>query len=79
MKTSLHVLIVDDSSTMIQITTDLVRKIGFTDVDTEHDGPSALQRLRQRKYGLVLSDWEMEPMTAKNFLSISQASADSEH
>ncbi|HUZ32088.1 MAG TPA: response regulator [Xanthobacteraceae bacterium] len=65
MKTSLPVLIVDDSSTMIQIIADLVRKNGFTDVDTEHDGPSALQRLRQKQYGLVLSDWEMEPMSGK--------------
>lgn len=52
MNTSLPVLIVDDSSTMIHIIADLVRKIGFTDVDTERDGPSALQRLRQKNTAL---------------------------
>jgi len=61
----LPVLIVDDSPTMTHITAELVRKIGFTDVDSEHDGASALRRLRQKRYGLVLSDWEMEPMNGQ--------------
>ena len=65
LRKSLPVLIVDDSPTMTHIISDLVRKIGFTDVDTEHDGPSALLRLRQKRYGLVLSDWEMKPMSGQ--------------
>jgi len=64
-RNSLPVLIVDDSPTMTHIISELVRKIGFTDVDSEHDGPSALGRLRQKRYGLVLSDWEMEPMSGQ--------------
>ena len=62
---SLPVLVVDDSPTMTQIISNFVRQIGFTDMDIEHDGPSALGRLRQKKYGLVLSDWEMEPMSGE--------------
>jgi two-component system chemotaxis response regulator CheY len=65
MNTSLPVLVVDDSPTMTKIISDLVRKIGFVDVDIEHDGQSALEQLRQKKYGLVLSDWEMEPMSGE--------------
>jgi two-component system chemotaxis response regulator CheY len=63
--TSLSVLVVDDSATMTQIISNFVRQIGLTDVDIVHDGPAALGRLRQKKYGLVLSDWEMEPMSGE--------------
>jgi len=62
---SLPILVVDDSPTMTRIISDLIRKIGFTDIDTEHDGTSALHRLRQKRYGLVLSDWEMKPMSGE--------------
>ena len=53
---------------MTQLISDLVRKVGFNDVDAENDGHSALQRLRHKKYGLVLSDWEMQPMSGEEFL-----------
>lgn len=62
MDTSLPVLVVDDSRTMTTIISRLVRDIGFTDVDAAHDGPAALDQLRQKKYGLLLSDWDMAPM-----------------
>jgi two-component system, chemotaxis family, chemotaxis protein CheY len=62
MDTSLPVLVVDDSRTMTTIISRLVRDIGFTDVDAVHDGLGALDRLRQKKYGLLLSDWDMAPM-----------------
>ena len=68
MNTSLPVLVVDDSPTMTQIISDLVRKVGFADVDIAHDGPSALDQLRHKQYGLVLSDWEMQPMSGEEFL-----------
>ena len=53
---------------MNQIISDLLRKIGFTDVDLEHDAHAALDRLRHKQYGLVLSDWEMQPMSGDEFL-----------
>jgi two-component system chemotaxis response regulator CheY len=68
MNTSLPVLVVDDSLTMTGIISNLLGKIGFADVDIAHDGPSALERLRQKRYGLVLSDWEMEPMSGEQLL-----------
>ncbi len=67
MNTSLPVLVVDDSRTMILLISDFIRKIGFTDVDVVHDGHSALDQLRRKKYGLVLSDWEMQPMSGEEF------------
>jgi len=62
MDTSLPVLVVADSRTMTTIISRLVRDVGFTDVDHVNDGPAALDRLRQKKYGLLLSDWDMAPM-----------------
>ena len=68
MNTSLSVLVVDDSRTMTLMISDLVRKLGFTDVDSAHDGHSALDQLRHKQYGLVFSDWEMQPMSGAEFL-----------
>ncbi len=68
MNTSLPVLIVDDSRTMTLMISGMVRKLGFTDVDVAHDGSSALDQLRGKQYGLVLSDWEMQPMNGEELL-----------
>lgn len=62
MDTSLPVLVVDDSRTMTTIISRLARDLGFTDVDHVNDGPAALERLGKKKYGLLLSDWDMAPM-----------------
>ena len=62
MDLSLPVLVVDDSRTMTTIIAKLVREVGFTDVDQANDGPTALDRMRTKKYGLLLSDWDMAPM-----------------
>ena len=68
MNTAIPVLVVDDSHTMGVIISDFLRKLGFADVDVAHDGQSALDRLHDKQYGLVLSDWEMHPMSGEQFL-----------
>ncbi len=65
---SMPVLVVDDYSTMVRIIRNLLRQVGFTHVDDACDGLSALRRLRQQNYGLVISDWNMEPMTGYELL-----------
>jgi two-component system chemotaxis response regulator CheY len=65
---SMPVLVVDDYSTMVRIIRNLLAQIGFADVDDAKDGESALQKLRSKKYGLVISDWNMEPMTGYDLL-----------
>lgn len=62
------VLIVDDYKTMLRIIRNLLKQIGFQNVDEATDGQVALERLRQRQYGLVISDWNMEPMTGLDLL-----------
>jgi two-component system, chemotaxis family, chemotaxis protein CheY len=65
---SMPVLVVDDYSTMVRIIRNLLAQIGFADVDDAKDGTSALEKLRAKKYGLVISDWNMEPMTGYDLL-----------
>ena len=65
---SMPVLVVDDYNTMIRIIRNLLRQLGFEDVDDASDGTAALAKLRARKYGLVISDWNMEPMTGYGLL-----------
>ena len=65
---SMPVLVVDDYNTMVRIIRNLLRQIGFEDVDEANDGASALAKLRARRYGLVISDWNMEPMSGYELL-----------
>jgi two-component system chemotaxis response regulator CheY len=65
---SMPVLVVDDYNTMIRIIRNLLKQLGFEDVDDASDGSAALTKLRGKKYGLVISDWNMEPMTGYELL-----------
>jgi two-component system, chemotaxis family, chemotaxis protein CheY len=65
---SMPVLVVDDYSTMVRIIRNLLRQLGFADVDDARDGASALEKMHLRRYGLVISDWNMEPMTGYDLL-----------
>ena len=66
--TSISVLVVDDSPTIVHLISDLLRKIGFKDVDGVHGGTTALPNMKIRGYGLVISDWHMEPMNGLELL-----------
>ena len=65
---AMPVLVVDDYNTMIRIIRNLLKQIGFSDIDDAADGSAALARMREKKYGLVISDWNMEPMTGYELL-----------
>jgi two-component system chemotaxis response regulator CheY len=65
---SMPILVVDDYSTMIRIIRNLLKQLGFEDIDDATDGASALMKMRGKRYGLVISDWNMEPMTGYELL-----------
>src|SRR6516165_885745 len=65
---SMPVLVVDDYSTMIRIIRNLLKQLGFENIDDAADGSAALNKMRGKKYGLVISDWNMEPMTGYDLL-----------
>ncbi|MEM1288468.1 MAG: response regulator [Pseudomonadota bacterium] len=66
--TSIPVLVVDDYKTMVRIIRNLLKQLGFGDIDDAKDGEEALEKMKMRKYGLVISDWNMEPMTGYELL-----------
>jgi two-component system chemotaxis response regulator CheY len=65
---SMSVLLVEDYSTMARIMRKLLAQIGFTDIDDAPDGAAALAKMRAKKYGLVISDWNMAPMSGHDLL-----------
>ena len=68
------VLVVDDYKTVARIIHSLLRQVGFTDVDTALDGGEAIEKMKGRKYGLVISDWHMAPLDGLEL--VRQAKAD---
>ena len=65
---SMPVLIVDDYNTMIRIIRNLLKQLGFEHIDDASDGSAALAKLQAKRYGLVISDCNMEPMTGYDLL-----------
>ncbi|MAJ09964.1 response regulator [Ponticaulis sp.] len=67
---SMPVLVVDDYKTMVRIIRNLLKQLGFENVDEAADGQEALEKMRKadQKFGLVISDWNMEPMTGYELL-----------
>ena len=65
---NMPVLIVDDYKTMLRIIRNLLKQLGFHNVDEATDGAAALSKLRDKDYGLVISDWNMEPMSGLQLL-----------
>ena len=65
---SMPILVVDYYNTMIRIIRNLLKQLGFEDIDDACDGSAALNKMREKKYALVISDWNMEPMTGYELL-----------
>lgn len=65
---NMPILIVDDYKTMLRIIRNLLRQLDFQNVEEASDGASALQLLEQQDFELVISDWNMEPMTGLQLL-----------
>ncbi len=65
---AMPILIVDDYKTMLRIIRNLLKQLGFNNVDEASDGAEALNKMRGKAYGIVISDWNMEPMTGYELL-----------
>lgn len=72
---NMPILIVDDYKTMLRIIRNLLKQLGFDNVDEATDGSAALLKLRQKDFALVISDWNMEPMTGIELLREVRADA----
>lgn len=65
---SMRVLAVDDYQTMLRIISNLLQQLGFRNIDTASSGNEALDLINSNQYGLIISDWNMEPMTGLQLL-----------
>jgi two-component system, chemotaxis family, chemotaxis protein CheY len=70
------ILIVDDYRAMIRIMRNFLLKLGFEQIDEANDGQTALAKLKERPYGLVISDWNMAPMNGLELLQQVRADPD---
>ncbi len=65
---SMKILVVDDFSTMRRIIKNILKQIGFTDIDEAENGQVALSKINDNNYDLVVSDWNMPEMTGIELL-----------
>lgn len=66
--TSTNILIVDDYKTMLRIIRNLLKQINFENVEEASNGRDAFTKLQAGDFGLVISDWNMEPVTGLQLL-----------
>ena len=68
-----HILTVDDYKTMLRIIGNLLRQVGFKHIDEASDGTMALDMIEKNRYDLIISDWNMEPMSGLDLLKAVRA------
>lgn len=76
---NMKIMIVDDYSTMLRILRNLLRQLEFNNVEEANNGGDALQKLRENQYHLIISDWNMQPMTGLELLKEVRADAKLKH
>ena len=67
---AMPILIVDDYKTMLRIVRGLLNQLGFNNIDEATDGTMAWDMVQKKPYGLIVSDWNMEPMSGYEFLKL---------
>lgn len=67
---NMPILIVDDYKTMLRIVRGLLNQLGFNNIDEATDGAMAWEMVQKKQYGLIVSDWNMEPMSGFEFLKL---------
>lgn len=70
---NMSILIVDDYKTMLRIVRGLLNQLGFNNIDEATDGTMAYDMVKTKPYGLIISDWNMEPMSGFEFLKLVRA------
>jgi len=67
---NMPILIVDDYKTMLRIVRGLLNQLGFMNIDEATDGTMAWDMVQKKPYGLIVSDWNMEPMSGFELLKL---------
>jgi two-component system chemotaxis response regulator CheY len=77
--TKFKFLVVDDFSTMRRIVRNLLKELGYTNVDEAEDGAIALQKLQGASFDFVVSDWNMPNMDGLTLLQTVRADPKLKH
>jgi two-component system, chemotaxis family, chemotaxis protein CheY len=75
MRAGKRILIVDDSKTMTALVFRILKDAKYTDIDRVHDAATALELLRQTEYDLVITDWQMQPISGPELIRLIRADA----
>ncbi len=73
---NMNILIVDDYKTMLRIIKNLLSQLGFNNVEEATSGAIALTKLKEKKFDLIISDWNMDQMTGYDLLKSVRADPD---
>ncbi len=76
---NMRILVVDDFSTMRRIVRNLLKELGFSNVDEAEDGQVALHKLKNGQFDFVVSDWNMPNMTGIELLKAMRADPQLKH
>ncbi|MEK7762125.1 MAG: chemotaxis response regulator CheY [Nitrospirota bacterium] len=75
----MKILVVDDMSTMRRIVKNILKQLGFSNMDEAENGQEALQKLRADTFGFVVSDWNMPVMPGIEMLRAIRADEKLKH
>lgn len=64
----IRIICIDDYKTMLRIIINLLRQLGFSEIDEATDGVTAYEKIQEKNYDLIISDWNMEPMSGLELL-----------
>lgn len=73
--TNMKILVVDDFSTMRRIVRNILKQLGYSNIEEAEDGVMALQKLKSDRFDFVVSDWNMPNMTGLDLLKAVRADA----
>ena len=62
------ILIVDDSGAVRSVVRKILTQLGFKNIDEAPNGEAALEKISEQHFSLVISDWNMEPMSGQGLL-----------
>ncbi|WJF90412.1 chemotaxis response regulator CheY [Paraburkholderia bonniea] len=79
MDKSMKILVVDDFPTMRRIVRNLLKELGYSNIDEAEDGQVALSRLRAGGFDFVISDWNMPNLDGLAMLQAIRADANLAH
>lgn len=73
----IHILIADNDEYICLLIKDVLRNLGFQSVVTVKDGQEAIDVIRKQPIDLVITDWQMDPMDGRDFVTFIRTDAQS--